>query len=149
MHNIPTQGGCLAFDFGTARIGVAQGDCSLAIATPLTTISGSSNEDKFAQIATLIQQWQPERLIVGLPSHLDGTPHELTHLARKFGHRLNGRFQLPIYFVDERLSSLLAAELLQQAGIKGRKQKTMLDQVAAQAILQSFFEGSIESVFVG
>ncbi|XXQ68895.1 Holliday junction resolvase RuvX [Neisseriaceae bacterium B1] len=146
---LPQIGACLAFDFGETRIGVAQGDCSLGIATPLITISGSSNDEKFAKIAALIQEWQPERLVVGLPTHLDGTEHELTQLARKFGHRLNGRFKLPIYFVDERLSSVLAEELLKQAGIKGRKQKPMLDQVAAQAILQSFFDGSVESVFTG
>lgn len=147
--SLPQTGTCLAFDFGATRIGVAQGDCSIGIATPLTTISGSSNDEKFSKIATLIQEWQPERLIVGLPTHLDGTEHELTQLARKFGHRLNGRFNLPIYFVDERLSSMLAEELLKQTGIKGRKQKPMLDQVAAQAILQSFFEGSVASVFTG
>lgn len=146
---LPQTGTCLAFDFGETRIGVAQGDCSLGIATPLTTISGSSNDEKFAKIAALIQEWQPERLVVGLPTHLDGTEHELTQLARKFGHRLNGRFKLPIYFVDERLSSMLAEELLKQAGVKGHKQKAMLDQVAAQAILQSFFNGSVESVFIG
>lgn len=146
---LPQSGACLAFDFGQNRIGVAQGDCSIGIATPLTTISGSRNDEKFAAIAALINEWQPERLIVGLPAHLDGTPHEMTQLARRFGHRLHGRFHLPVYFVDERLSSLAAQEMLNQAGIRGRRQKPLLDQVAAQAILQSFFEGCVMDVFTG
>lgn len=145
----PKSGTCLAFDFGQTRIGVAQGDCALAIATPLTTLSGNSNADKFAQIAGLIKEWQPQYLVVGLPFHLDGSDSEMTQLARQFGYRLNGRFRLPIFFVDERLSSMLAEELLKQVGIKGRKQKPLLDQVAAQAILQNFFDGSVHSVFRG
>ena len=141
----PASGGCLAFDFGETRIGAAQGDCHIRIAHPIATITGNNNEEKFARIAALIQQWQPENLIVGLPTHIDGSEHNLTQLARKFGHRLNGRFRLPVYWVDERLSSVYAEELLRESGIRGRKQKPMLDQVAAQAILQSFFDnGAVE-----
>ncbi|MDK4689639.1 Holliday junction resolvase RuvX [Kingella negevensis] len=145
----PTQGGCLAFDFGETRIGVAQGDCSIAIAHPIITITGNSNDEKFAKIEQQIKEWQPEMLVVGLPTHTDGTEHELTQLARKFGRRLNGRFRLPVYWVDERLSSVYAEELLRESGVRGRKQKPMLDQVAAQAILQSFFEGGAVEYFNG
>ena len=142
---IPTHGSCLAFDFGETRIGAAHGDCSIAIAHPLTTITGNSNDDKFTQIATLIKEWQPAYFVVGLPTHIDGTEHDLTRLSRKFGRRLHGRFGLPVYWVDERLSSLYAEDLLRQAGVIGRKQKPVLDQVAAQAILQQFFEtGAVE-----
>lgn len=141
----PDSGGCLAFDFGETRIGAAQGDGHIRIAHPIATITGNNNEEKFSRIAALIQQWQPENLIVGLPTHIDGSEHNLTQLARKFGHRLNGRFRLPVYWVDERLSSVYAEELLRESGIHGRKQKPMLDQVAAQAILQSFFDnGAVE-----
>ena len=104
----PASGGCLAFDFGETRIGAAQGDCRIRIAHPIATITGNSNDEKFARIAALIQEWQPENLIVGLPVHIDGSEHALTRLARKFGHRLNGRFRLPVYWVDERLSSVYA-----------------------------------------
>lgn len=147
LPSIPITGHCLAFDFGETRIGVAQGNCRLRIATPLVTIMGKSNNEKFNKIEQLIQEWQPQWLVVGLPTYLDGSEHDLTRLARKFGQRLNGRFRLPVFFTDERLSSILAEELLKQAGIVGRKQKTMLDQVAAQAILQSFFDGSIVAYF--
>ena len=143
------QGACMAFDFGETRIGVAQGESFIGIAHPLTTITGNNKNDKLAQIAQLIQKWQPNALVVGLPTHLDGTEHDLTHLARKFGRRLQAKFTLPVYWVDERLSSIYAQELLNQIGIKGRKQKPMLDQVAAQAILQSFFETGAQEWFDG
>ncbi|EGK10919.1 Holliday junction resolvase RuvX [Kingella kingae] len=149
MHKPPTQGSALAFDFGEQRIGVAQGEASIGIAHPLITITGQSNDDKFAQIAKQIQAWQPSCLVVGLPSHLDGTEHEITQLARKFGRRLHGRFALPVYWVDERLSSVYAEELLRQAQVFGRKQKAKLDQVAAQAILQSFFDSGAQEYFNG
>nr|WP_314269681.1 Holliday junction resolvase RuvX [uncultured Kingella sp.] len=145
----PGKGGCLAFDFGEARIGVAQGECSIGIAHPLTTVTGGSNDEKFAKIAALVSEWQPEILVVGLPLHTDGTEHELTRLARKFGRRLSGRFRLPVYWADERLSSVYAEELLRENGVRGRRQKPVLDQVAAQAILQSFFDGGAVEYFDG
>ena len=142
--------GCaLAFDFGEMRIGVAQGNREIAIAHPIATITGQSNEEKFIAIAQLITQWQPEYLVVGLPVHADGTEHEVTALARKFGHRLNARFRLPIYWADERFSSLYAEELLKQAQVFGKKNKAVLDQVAAQAILQSFFDNGAIGIFMG
>ncbi|MGN6843453.1 Holliday junction resolvase RuvX, partial [Neisseria sp. P0021.S006] len=83
------------------------------------------------------------------PTHTDGTEHELTRLSRKFGRRLHGRFNLPVYWVDERMSSLYAESLLAEAQVFGRKQKSVLDQVAAQAILQGFFEGGAAEYFNG
>ncbi|MDO4696115.1 MAG: Holliday junction resolvase RuvX [Neisseria sp.] len=142
-------GCCLAFDFGEARIGMAQGDARIGIAHPLATVTGTSNDAKFNTIAGYIREWQPVCLAVGLPAHTDGTEHELTRLARKFGRRLHGRFNLPVYWVDERLSSLYAESLLKEAQVFGRKQKTVLDQAAAQAILQSFFEGGAAEFFNG
>lgn len=145
----PAKGSTLAFDFGEARIGVAQGDAELGIAHPLATVSGEGNEAKFAQIARLVDEWQPVQLVVGLPLHADGSGHELTRLSRKFGRRLHGRFGLPVYWADERLTSLYAESLLAEAGLRGRKQKQVLDQVAAQAILQGFFEGGWVESFSG
>ncbi|WP_416192455.1 Holliday junction resolvase RuvX [Neisseria sp. CCUG12390] len=142
-------GTTLAFDFGEVRIGVAQGDAELGMAHPLATVTGSSNEAKFDAIAKLVKEWQPLQLVVGLPTHTDGTEHELTRLSRKFGRRLQGRFHLPVYWVDERMSSLYAESLLAEAQVFGRKQKAVLDQVAAQAVLQGFFEGGAAEYFNG
>lgn len=142
-------GTTLAFDFGEVRIGVAQGDAEVGLSHPLTTITGSSNEAKFEAVAKLVGEWRPVQFVVGLPVHADGTEHELTRLSRKFGRRLQGRFKLPVYWVDERMSSLYAESLLAEAQVFGRKQKAVLDQVAAQAILQGFFEGGAAEYFNG
>ncbi len=134
-------GTVLAFDFGEKRIGVAIGETMLKVAHPLTTITEEENHAKFAKIANIIQEWRPSLLLVGLPMHMDGQPHLLTQLAKKFSQRLEGRFNLPVMMMDERLSSVEAAQNLNEMGIKGREQKSMLDAVAAQSILQSYFNG--------
>jgi len=133
-------GTVLAFDFGEKRIGVAVGETILKVAHPLTTINAEENEVKFTQIGSIVQEWRPSLLVVGLPLHMDGEAHLLTQLSKKFAQRLEGRFNLPVIMVDERLSSAEATQNLNAAGIKGIKQKAMLDAVAAQSILQSYFD---------
>ncbi|HZV97776.1 MAG TPA: Holliday junction resolvase RuvX [Methylophilaceae bacterium] len=134
-------GTILAFDFGEKRIGVAIGEQMLGIAHPLTTINAEATDERFRLIGELIAKWRPVQLVVGLPLSMDGEEHKLTLLSRKFARRLNGRFGLPVTMVDERLSSSEASQTLREIGIGGRKQKPMLDQVAAQHILQSYFDG--------
>jgi putative Holliday junction resolvase len=131
----------LGFDFGEVRIGVAMGSTELGIAHPLETIAFEENDKKFARIEALIKEWQPSALVVGLPAYLNGQEHEISRLARKFANRLTGRFNLPVYLVDERLSSAGATQALNEIGVRGRKQKPALDQVAAMQILQSYFDG--------
>ena len=133
-------GTVLAFDFGERRIGIAVGEHLINSANPLTTIDNESNEVRFAAITELINEWQPKLLVVGLPLSLDGSDTDVTQLCKKFARRLNGRFNLPVMLVDERYSSAEASQLLNQTGIKGRAQKAMLDQVAAQTILRSYFD---------
>lgn len=140
------EGTTLAFDFGERRIGVAMGETLLGIAHPLITIDTEITEQRFAAIGKLITEWRPAQLVVGLPVHADGTEHDLTRLARRFANRLKGRFGLPVWLVDERHTSLIAEGLLNEAGVRGRKQKPALDQVAAQAILQTWFEQPGEAV---
>lgn len=130
----------LCFDFGEQRIGVAVGEHLLASANPLTTIDNESNEVRFEIITKLVKEWQPKLLIVGLPLSLDGAETAITQLCKKFARRLNGRFNIPVMMIDERYSSVEASDMLNQTGVKGRAQKAMLDQVAAQTILQSYFD---------
>ncbi len=132
-------GTVLAFDFGERRIGIAVGEHLLTNANPLMTIDNESNEIRFQIITKLVNEWQPRLLVVGLPLSLDGSENEVTQLCKKFARRLNGRFNLPVVLIDERYSSVEASQRLNEAGIKGRAQKEMLDQVAAQTILQSYF----------
>lgn len=133
-------GTLLAFDFGTRRIGVAVGNTVSATARPLTTIDDERNEVRFRAIAELIREWQPTALVVGLPCNDDGSPHELTALCRRFANRLKGRFDLPTLLVDERYTSAAASSVLDEEGIHGRKQKPLIDQYAAQQILQAYFD---------
>jgi len=133
-------GTLLGFDFGTKRIGIAVGNTVSATAQPLTTIKDEKNDVRFAEIAALIKEWEPVALVVGLPCNDDGTPHEMTLLCRRFANRLKGRFDLPTLLVDERYTSAAASSLLDEEGIHGRKQKLLIDQYAAQQILQAYFD---------
>lgn len=133
-------GTLLAFDFGTRRIGIAVGNSISRTAEPLLTIHDEKNEVRFARIGELIAEWQPAALVVGLPCNDDGTPHEMTALCRRFANRLKGRFNLPTLLVDERYTSAAASSALDEEGIHGRKQKSLLDQYAAQQILQAYFD---------
>ena len=135
-------GTVLAFDFGEKRIGVATGETLLGSAHPLTVIHAESNDDRFAVIGKLIAEWQPEHLVVGLPTHADGTPHEMTRLATKVGERLVRRFNLPVSYADERLTSLDAEARLRETGRNSKSAKPLLDAVAAQLILQTWFESA-------
>ncbi|MTD32884.1 Holliday junction resolvase RuvX [Paludibacterium denitrificans] len=134
------EGTALAFDFGERRIGVAVGESLLGIAHPLVTIDSNVNDERFAIISQLIDEWHPTDLVVGLPMHGDGTEHAMTQLARRFANRLKGRYRLPVWLVDERLTSVEAEAMLNEVGLRGRKQKPALDQVAARAILTTWFE---------
>ncbi|ARO86419.1 Holliday junction resolvase RuvX [Nitrosospira lacus] len=134
-------GAILAFDFGKRRIGVAVGDLELGLAHPLATISDETTVRRFETIASLIAEWRPVLLVVGLPTYTDGAEHELTRLSRRFARRLEGRFGIKAVLVDERYTSVSAGAALREAGVKKKKRKPVLDQVAAQLILQSYFDG--------
>jgi putative Holliday junction resolvase len=135
----------LAFDFGEKRIGVAVGDSALRIAHPLTTIHAEDNATRFAEIGKLIDEWRPLRLIVGLPMHADGTEHEVSRLARRFAHRLEGRFGRPVELVDERLTSVAAESRLRESGARRGEIQASLDAAAAREILDSYFAAAQRS----
>ena len=142
---MPEPGACrrgtvLAFDFGTKRIGVAVGEFELAQAHPLATIRSERNDRRFAEIAALIDEWKPVRLVVGLPVALDGTPHAMTARCIRFANQLRGRFGLDVDYAEERLSSAEAEERLRESGYNARGAREHLDTLAAQIILQSYFQ---------
>ncbi len=132
-------GTVLAFDFGTRRIGVAVGELGLGIAHPLETISAASDRERLKEIGLLIREWGPVLLVVGLPSHMDRTEHALSARCRRFAAHLEREFGIATRLVDERLTSAAAAESLTAAGVRGRRQKGLLDQIAAVHILQTYF----------
>lgn len=138
-------GTLLAFDFGVKRIGVAVGETLLGQARALATIAAEDNDARFAQIARLIEEWQPQALVLGLPLAEDGAEHELTARVRRFAHQLEGRFRLPVAFVDERFSSREADARLAAAGLSWQARKREVDAAAAQIILQDYFDARIDA----
>ena len=94
----------LAFDYGQRRVGVASGNSLLAQAQPLTTIT-AEGDARFAAVAHLLQQWRPDALVVGVPFHPDGQPHDNTRQAQRFARQLRGRFGLTVHEVDERYTT--------------------------------------------
>jgi putative Holliday junction resolvase len=116
----------LAFDFGEKRIGVAVGNTITKTSEPLKIIQEKTQDDKFKAIKQLIQEWQPQILVVGLPAHPDGAEHEMTQKAKRFGNQLKGRFQKEIVWVDERYTSV---------SVEGSN-----DALAAQLILQQHLD---------
>jgi len=94
----------LSFDFGTKRVGVASGNSLTRTATPLTTIA-AEGDARFDAIGRLLREWQPDALVVGVPCHPDGAPHDNTRRAQRFARQLAGRFGLPVHEVDERYST--------------------------------------------
>ena len=120
----------LAFDFGLKRIGVAVGEPELGTAHPLPAVA------QFSQIEKLVEQWCPAALVVGRPTSAQGEPHAMTRQAEDFARRLERRFRLPVARVDERFSSVEAESRLR--GTRADKKK--IDSVAAQLILEQYFD---------
>ena len=129
----------MAFDYGLRRIGVAVGQELLATAQPLQMLPARDGIPDWAVIARLLAEWQPQLLVVGLPLNMDGSESDMCARARKFANRLNGRFNLPVTLMDERLTSYEAkGEVLAQGGSRdfGRHG---VDDRAAVLILESWF----------
>ncbi|QLE84691.1 Holliday junction resolvase RuvX [Shewanella sp. Scap07] len=130
----------LGFDFGTKSIGVAIGQAITASARPLTSLKANDGIPKWEEIAALIEEWQPDIVVVGLPLNMDGTEQEMTQRARKFANRINGRFGIKIATQDERLTTADAkARLFEFGGYKALT-KGQVDSMSAVLIIESYFE---------
>jgi len=141
----------LGLDYSRRKIGVATGQNLTYSATALTTLVALQQQPDWQGLNALIEQWKPAALIIGLPLNMDGTEQDTTHSAREFGMDCQQRFNLPVFFVDERLSSREASHMLGYEGITsprrinrpGKKNKkhnddTKIDSMAAELILQSW-----------
>lgn len=130
----------LGFDFGLKRIGVAVGQLVTKTATPIATLQAQDGAPSWADIEHLIGEWSPDLLIVGLPVHMDGTEQALTRAATRFGNRLKGRFQLPVEWVDERLTSYEAEKQITDLKKSAHNDKLSVDSLSAQLIVEQWFE---------
>lgn len=135
-----SHGTVLAFDFGKRYIGIAIGERELKLAHPLTTINSHVTKIQFEAITKLINDWTPKLLVVGLPLHDDGTENEMTRLSKLFARRLEGRYRIQVVMVDERFTTRSARSTLNELGIHRQQHDRFIDQLAAQQILQSFFD---------
>ena len=121
----------MAFDYGTRRVGVAVGNSVTRAGEPLKIIAAPNADTLFKDIEFLLAEWQPNQLVVGRPTHPDGTAHEMTAKAIRFGNQLHGRFHLPVAWVDERYSSVV---------LEGDPQMhDNLDAHSAALILEQYF----------
>jgi putative Holliday junction resolvase len=134
----------IGFDFGKKYIGVAVGQEITGSASPLGSIKATDGIPNWDSLATFLNEWQPDLIVVGLPLNMDGSEQQLSKDARKFGNRLAGRFGLPVEFQDERLTTADAKEqLFARGGYKNLK-KDNIDAESARLIVESFFEQSYQ-----
>lgn len=135
--NTPTY---LGFDYGTKHLGIAVGGSASGRAEALATISVHQGIPDWPPLDRLIDEWRPAALIVGLPLNMDDSENAMTRAARKFGHRLQGRYNLPVHLVDERLTSVDAKNTLVESRVPWKQRKARVDRLAAQNILQAYLD---------
>jgi putative pre-16S rRNA nuclease len=137
----------IAFDFGLRRIGVAVGQQVTSSASPLGVIANTENGPDWSRIRQLLDEWQPNRLIVGMPANADGSPCAIEASVRTFMGDL-GKFELPVVPVDERYSSVEAKDILNKQrseGLRGRIRKDTIDSGAATLIAERWLKKEIQS----
>jgi putative Holliday junction resolvase len=132
----------LGFDFGTKYIGVAIGQSVTKTATPLLTLRACQGIPQWHEVQKIITEWEPNALIVGLALQPNGSDSDTSRKARTFGQLLKKRFALPVHFIEERLTSVAANQIL-----KEEHQYTSQidsDSMAAAIILESFLNATKE-----
>ncbi|MCK4840386.1 MAG: Holliday junction resolvase RuvX [Methylococcales bacterium] len=129
----------LGFDFGNKKIGLAVGQTTTSMASPLQTIRSISQKPNWELISQLIKQWQPSGLVVGISKQADGTDNPITPKMLKFCRQLEGRYNLPVFQIDEAFSTFEAKQMLfDDLKVSAGKLWDVQDQLAAQLILQSW-----------
>ncbi|SQH75744.1 Holliday junction resolvase [Shewanella benthica] len=130
----------LGFDYGTKSIGIAIGQSLTGTGNPIGSIKAVDGIPKWEEIGMLIEEWQPDIVVVGLPLNMDGTEQEMTQRAKKFANRIKGRFGVKIATQDERLTTADAkARLFELGGYKALT-KGQVDAMSAVLIIESYFE---------
>jgi putative Holliday junction resolvase len=133
-------GTVLALDFGTTKIGIAVGQTITRTARPLVTLKANKGTPNWEELDQVLKEWQPVALVVGRPLHMDGTTQEMTELADAFALKLEQRYHLPLYQVDERLSSHEAEAILDEMHGKQRYPREDVDKLAASLILEGWLQ---------
>ena len=132
----------LGLDLGHVRIGVALSDPLGMTAQPLTVLKSAGTQKDIMAIGELVNQYEVTQVIVGLPLNMDGTESATTKKVREFTTKLAGRLNVPVLFVDERLTSKQAERALIEGDVRREDRKGKIDKVAAALLLQSALEGT-------
>lgn len=130
----------MGFDFGTKRIGVAFGQTVTKTASPLKNIAMQRGTPDWQTLDALVKRWEPDAMIIGIPLNMDGSLQPLSEMARAFGDMLQSRYHVPVLETDERLTTKDAKERLFKLGGFSALQDGQVDQVAAQLILENWFQ---------
>lgn len=127
----------LGFDFGLSKIGVAVGQMVTKTAKSLTVLKAKRGIPDWTMIQEIIQEWGIDALVVGLPLNMDGTEQRMTQFAKQFGNTLHKKFSLPVYFIDERLTTVAARDEM-HTHLKGSARFAEADSVSAKIIVESW-----------
>jgi putative holliday junction resolvase len=130
----------LGLDVGGKRIGVAGCDGLGMMATGITTIWRSSFQEDIAQLSEIIQERSVKILVLGLPYTMDGKIGSQAKQVQKFGRRVSAALEIPIEYVDERLTSYAAEQMMMEAKISVSQNKAIIDRIAAAVILQQWLD---------
>ncbi len=133
----------IGIDYGLKRIGLAKGSTRLGTAEPLCVMRNTNGTPEWATLDGVVADWQPAGFVIGLPLSAEGEVQEITHVTRGFAKRCKARYQLPIFLMDERYSSIQASETLAQLRNTGQRRKRTrredVDTLAAALILERWF----------
>ena len=149
MTTEKTLSSILGFDFGTKNIGVAAGQAITQTATALPQLKARDGIPDWDEVEALITEWKPDAVVVGIPLNMDGSESQMSMRARKFGKRILGRFNLPFYEADERLTSFEAKEWADRLGHKGHYGSSPVDGMAAQIILEAWLNDPQNAELLG
>tara|TARA_B100000482_G_scaffold115599_1_gene83457 strand:- start:1577 stop:1972 length:396 start_codon:yes stop_codon:yes gene_type:complete len=124
----------VAFDFGTKKIGVAVGQTATYTSSPLQIIKNKDNKVNWSEISILLNEWNPELIIVGKPLNMDGTDSEIMKQVEKFYEKLKNTFDVNLEYIDERLTTFEAKQILEDTDID------QVDANAAKILIDNWFE---------
>lgn len=130
----------MGIDYGDVRIGVAMTDALCIISSPFEVYKNKGEDDALNHIVELIKQYDIDAVAMGLPINMDGTEGERAQIHRRFGEKLQELSGVKVVFIDERLTSAEAEEILISSGVRREKRKELIDKISAQIILQSYID---------
>lgn len=132
----------IGVDPGTRRVGVAVSDANGTMAFPLTVLERGEGDAYLDELANLARMREADEIVVGLPTRLDGTEGPEAVEAIRIAGILRKKLELPVHLLDERFTTTIAQGALQNGGMSSRKQRPVVDKIAATILLQSYLDAN-------